>query len=59
MEEHDVALSAHEIDLLLRLLDDEVGREWRHDRHAEEDVVELRRKLVRLRDDWAQADAAR
>jgi hypothetical protein len=55
--ERPLSLSVDEVDLLVRLLSDEVGREWRHDRGAKEDVSRLHRKLLALRADWAEDDA--
>ena len=53
--ERSLSLSIDEVDLLLHLLSDEVGREWRHDRHAREDVERLQQRLLALRSEWADA----
>jgi hypothetical protein len=50
-------LSRAELDLLLRLLGDEMGREQRHDRAVQDEVAELNRRLLDLRGDLAQAEA--
>ena len=50
-------LSLAELDLLLRLLSDEMGRELRHDRAGEDEVGELNRRLLHLRGELAQAEA--
>jgi hypothetical protein len=42
-------LSLGELDLLLRLLSDEMGRELRHDRAVQDVVAELNRRLLDLR----------
>jgi hypothetical protein len=52
--ERPLSLSVDEVELLLHLLSDEIGREWRHDRGAKEDVSELHRKLVELRAGWPE-----
>jgi hypothetical protein len=50
-------LSLAELDLLLRLLSDEVGREQRHDRAVQDEVADLNRRLLDLRGQLAQAEA--
>lgn len=42
-------LSLAELDLLVRLLSDEMGRELRHDRAVRDEVAELNRRLLDLR----------
>jgi hypothetical protein len=54
--EHPLSLSVDEVDLLLHLLSDEIGRQWRHDRGAREDVERLHRKLVDLRAGWGESE---
>ena len=56
--ERPLVLSVDEVDLLLHLLSDEIGREWRHDRAAKEDVSQLHQKLLDLRAGWAETEAA-
>jgi hypothetical protein len=55
--ERPLSLSVDEVDLLLYLLSDEIGRERRHDRGAREDVERLHRKLLDLRADRADTEA--
>jgi hypothetical protein len=49
-----LALSIEETDVLVRLLSDQLGREWRYDRHAHEDIVQLHKKLVEFRAGWSE-----
>jgi hypothetical protein len=52
-------LSLAELDLLLRLLSDETGRELRHDRAVRAEVTELHRRLLDLHHNLVQAKANR
>jgi hypothetical protein len=52
-----LSLSLGELDLLLRLLSDETGRELRHDRAVQDEVAALNRRLLDLRGELAQAEA--
>jgi hypothetical protein len=51
-------LSIEETDLLVRLLSDELGPAWRHDRHPQEDVAQLHRRLVEFRAGWTKPEQA-
>jgi hypothetical protein len=48
-----LSLSIEETDVLVRLLSDQLGRQWRYDRHPQDDVVQLHKKLVGFRASWS------
>jgi hypothetical protein len=52
-------LSQEEADVLVRLLNDELGREWRQDRHPQDEIVRLHEKIAAFRGDWPEGNRQR
>jgi hypothetical protein len=55
--ERSLPLSPEEADILVRLLSDELGREWRYERQPHDDVLRLHAKIAEFRSGWSEAAA--